>query len=158
MNRIAVLLSATMLAITVGCAPSTDSARARNIAVVHRVPAELWSKGKVELIDELFADDFVGHFPEKTVHGREGLLDQVTSHRRSFPDWTEEVVDTIADRDRVVVRFRSSGTNLGEFLGRPPTGKHVEIYEAAIFRLRDGKIVEQWVFPDILSMQRQLSE
>ncbi len=102
--------------------------------------------------------DFVGHFPEETVHGREGVLAQVMAHRRSFPDWTEEVEDTIADRDRVVVRFKSHGTNSGDFLGRPPTGNRVEISEVAIFRLSDGKIVEQWVYPDILSLQRQLGQ
>jgi len=54
------------------------------------------------------------------------------------------------------VRFRSRGTNLGEFLDSPPTGNHVQISEAAIFKLEDGKIVEQWVYPDILSLQAQL--
>ena len=62
----------------------------------------------------------------------------------------------IAEQDRVVARFTSSGTNLGDFLGSPPTGNRVEISEVAVFRLRDGKIVEQWVYPDILTMQRQL--
>jgi len=64
----------------------------------------------------------------------------------------------IADRDRVVVRFTSRGTNLGEFLGNPPTGNHVELSEVAIFRLSNGKIVEQWVYPDILSLQSQLGK
>lgn len=158
MNRIALLLPTTLIVITAGCARSVDSVEARNIAVVVRVPSEIWSKGAVDLIDELFAEDFVGHFPEETVHGREGALAQVIAHRTAFPDWTEEVVDTIADGDRVVVRFISRGTNQGDFLGNPPTGKHVEISEVAIFRLNDGKIVEQWVYPDILSMQRQLGQ
>jgi len=158
MYRIALLLPATVMMAAVGCAPSVDSVRARNIAVVHRVPTEIWSQGNTELIDELFADDFIGHFPEQTVRGREGVRSQVIAHRKSFPDWKEELRDTIADRDRVVVRFTSSGTNLGRFLGQPATGNRVEISEVAIFRLRDGKIVEQWVYPDILSMQRQLGQ
>ena len=119
--------------------------------------SEIWSEGNVDLIDDLFAEDFVGHFPGETLHGRRALVNQVNAHRSSFPDWTEEVEDTIADQDRVVVRFRSRGTNLGEFLGKPPTGNHVEISEVAIFRLSNGKIVEQWVYPDMLSLQRQLS-
>ena len=158
MNRFALLLAVLATILGVGCTPSADPVKARNIEVAYRVPSEIWSKGSVGLIDELFADNFVGHFPEETVHGRDELRAQVIAHRSAFPDWTEEVVDTIADRDRVVIRFRSRGTNLGEFLGGEPTGNRVEISEVAIFRFDDGKIVEQWVYPDILSLQRQLGQ
>jgi hypothetical protein len=79
------------------------------------------------------------------------------AHRKAFPDWNEEVEDEIMNHDRVAVRFTSRGTNTGDFLGNPPTGNQVEISEVAIFRLLDGKIVEQWVYPDMLSLQRQLN-
>ncbi|MEJ2343171.1 MAG: ester cyclase [Gemmatimonadales bacterium] len=158
MNRIAFLLPAALAGIMVGCSSSDDPVEVSNIEVVHVVFSEIWSKGSVELIDDLFAENFVGHFPEGTVHGREGVRAQVSAHREAFPDWTEEVEDTIADGDRVAVRFTSRGTNLGDFLGNPPTRNRVEISEVAIFRLSDGRIVEQWVYPDILSLQRQLNQ
>lgn len=120
--------------------------------------SEIRSKGNVDLIDDLFSEDFVGPFPEGTVHGREGIRASVTAHRTSFPDWTEEIADTIADRDQVAVRFISRGTNPGECLNESPTGNRVEISEVAIFGLKDGKVTEQWVCPDILSLQRQLSQ
>ncbi len=124
MNRIALLLPAAVTMILIGCGPSDDPVRVRNIEVVHVVHSDIWSKGNVELIDDLYAASFVGHFPAGTVHGREGVLARVIAHRTAFPDWTEEVEDTIADRDRVVMRFTSRGTNLGEFLGNPPTKHH----------------------------------
>ncbi len=108
------------------------------------------------MIEELFAEDYVGHFPVGVVHGPDGVLARVTAHRTAFPDWTEEVDETIADGGKVVTRFTSRGTNLGAFLGRPATSKQVEISEVCIHRLVDGKIVEQWVFPDMRSMQMQL--
>lgn len=135
-----------------------NSVKARDFKLIHMVFSEIWSKGNVELVGDLFAEDFVGHFPGQTLHGRQALVNAVQAHRASFPDWTEEIKDTIADRDRVVVRFRSRGTNLGEFLGNPPTRNHVEISEVAIFRLSNGKIIEQWVYPDMLSLQRQLGK
>ena len=158
MNRIVLLLPVAVAMILIGCGPSDDSLKIRNIEVIHVVFSEIWSKGNVDLIDDLFAEDFVGHFPAGTVHGRDGVLDRVVAHRTAFPDWTETAEDTIADRDRVVVRFTSRGTNLGKFLGNPPTRNHVEISEVAIFRLSNGKIVEQWVYPDMLSLQRQLAK
>jgi len=157
MNRV-LLLPVAMAVILIGCGPSDDAVEARNVGLIHRVFSEIWSKGNVDLIDDLFAENFVGHFPGETLNGRRALVNQVNAHRSSFPDWKEEVEDTIADHDRVVVRFRSRGTNLGEFLGNPPTGNRVEISEVAIFRLSDGKIIEQWVYPDILGLQRQLGQ
>ena len=141
-----------------GCASSPASIKSRNINVINVVFSEVWSKGNVDLIGEVYAADFVGHFPACTVHGREGVRGRVIAHREAFPDWTEEIEDTIIERDRVVARFTSRGTNLGDFLNNPPTGNRIEISEVAIFKLRDGKVVEQWVYPDILSLQRQLSE
>ena len=157
MNRfiLPVLLSVTML--LAGCATSSAVIEARNIDAIRAVFSEVWSKGNLDLIDELYALDFVGHFPAGTFHGRDGLRSRVIAHRAAFPDWTEQIEDTIAEQDRVVARFTSRGTNLGEFLDNPPTGNRVEISEVAIFKLKDGKIVEQWVYPDMLSMQRQLA-
>jgi steroid delta-isomerase-like uncharacterized protein len=158
MNRIALLVPVAVTIFLIGCAASDDPVKVRNIEVVHVVHSEIWSKGSVDLIDSVFAENFVGHFPAGKVHGREGVRARVIAHRLAFPDWTEKVEDTIADRDRVVMRFTSRGTNMGDFLGNPPTRNRVEISEVAIFRLSDGKIVEQWVYPDMRSMQHQLGK
>jgi len=155
MKRIATLLLVAL--ITISCAPPDASVEAGNSGLVRAVFSDIWSKGNVDLIPKLFSESFVGHFPGgDTVHGREGLAAEVMAHRKAFPDWTEEVEDEIIDHDRVAVRFTSRGTNTGDFLGNPPTGNRVEISEVAIFRLEDGEIAEQWVYPDMLSLQRQL--
>lgn len=156
MHRLSITLLIAIMMTPLGCGSSGDHSKAKNIEVVQVVFSEVWSKGNVGLLDELFAADFVGHFPGETFHGRAEVRNHVIAHRTAFPDWTEEIEDTIAEKDRVVVRFRSRGTNLGEFLNNQPTGNRVEISEVAIFRFKDGRIVEQWVYPDMLSMQRQL--
>ena len=158
MRRAGLLLLIAMIMTLMGCGSSDDQIKARNIDVINVVFSEVWSKGNVDLIDELYGAGFVGHFPSGTFHGHEGIRGRVIAHRVAFPDWTEEIEDTIAEQDRVVARFTSRGTNLGDFLDNPPTGNRVEISEVAIFKLKDGKIVEQWVYPDILSMQRQLGQ
>ena len=43
-------------------------------------------------------------------------------------------------------------------MGNPPTGNRVEISEVVILRMSNGQIAEQWVYPDILSMQQQLAQ
>ncbi len=139
------------------CIPGGDSVEDKNVEVVHVMHSEIWSKGNMDMIEDLFAENYIGHFPAGVVHGLEGVMSRVKAHRTAFPDWTEEVDETIAEGDRIVTRFTSRGTNLGSFLGKPPTNNKVEISEVCIHRLVEGKIVEQWVFPDMRSMQMQLA-
>ncbi len=118
---------------------------------------EVWSNGQVNELDKILALDFVCHFIDGIEWiGIEGANSSITSHRKSFPDWNEEIVDMISEGDKVVTRFKSTGTQLGAFNGLDPTGKKVTIYETAIYRIANGKIAEQWGFPDALSLNNQL--
>ena len=154
-----ILLSVTLLAASLcGCATRPTPKLSDNKAVVLRSEAELWSKGNLAVADELYSPDFVCHFivgPEW--RGLEGIKGAVRSHRTSFPDWHERVDDIVAEGDRVVIRFTSTGTQRGEFQGIAPTGRKVSIQEVAIFRVVGGKIVEQWGLPDIHGLMEQLS-
>lgn len=48
------------------------------------------------------------------------------------------------------------GTHTGEWLGMPPTGKHIEMRVMDFYRLSGGKIVENWVPIDILHILKQM--
>ena len=77
--------------------------------------------------------------------------------RESFPDAQMEIVELIAEGEKVVGRFRCSATNLGPWRGRPPTGRRFErVDEVYIFRVRDGRIAEAWGIEDTRSRERQL--
>ena len=141
-----------------GYAQTPAQTLASNKAVVLRSETELWSEGNLAVADELYASDFVCHFvvgPEWK--GVEGIRREVASHRASFPDWQEQVDDVVAEGDKVVIRFTSTGTQRGEFQGLAPSGRKVRIQEMAIFRLWHGKIVEQWGMPDVHGLLEQLT-
>ena len=157
MSRSLVLSLTALLAWLPGCGGAVTRDLLRNKDVVRRQHAQVWSHGDLAAIDELYAPDFICHFlvgPEW--RGRAGVKQQVTLHRLSFPDWTEEVEDIVAESDRVVTRFRSSGTHRGEFQGIAPTGRRVTISEVAVYRVVNGQIAEQWGFPDVAGLLRQL--
>lgn len=157
-NMFLALFFTASLGIT-GCSTSTrENALERNKKLVRSMNREIWNKGNLEIIDELYSPDFVWHFlPTGTeTTGLDSLREHVRNHREAFPDWTEEIKHIVAEGDFVVIHFVSRGTNKGNFLGNPPTGKRIQINEMSIFRIADGKIAEQWLLPDILSMQRQL--
>ena len=81
----------------------------------------------------------------------------VAPFQASFSDVVMEVVELIAEGDRVVGRFACSGTHTGEWRGHPPTGRRFErVDEVYLFRFADGKIVEAWGIEDNDTRQRQL--
>jgi predicted ester cyclase len=117
-----------------------------NKAVVRRLVDEVLNGGRLEVIDELYA-------PELAPAARRWIA----PFRASFPDVHMEVVELIAEGDKVVGRFTCSATHLGAWLGHPPTGRRFErVDEVAIFRFRDGRIVQVWSLEDTLGRLRQL--
>jgi predicted ester cyclase len=81
----------------------------------------------------------------------------VAPFQGAFPDFTMEIVELIAEGDKVVGRFKCSGTHSGEWLGVPPTGRRFEkVDEVYIFGIQDGKLVSAWGVEDNLSRLRQL--
>jgi predicted ester cyclase len=141
-----------------GCAARSNQTLSENKAIVLRSEAELWSKCNLDVADELYGADFICHFIGGTEwKGIKGLKSEVASHRTAFPGWSEKVDDIIAEGDRVVIRFTSSGTQRREFAGIAANGEDVTIHETAIYRVVAGKIVEQWGFPDSQSLMQQLT-
>ena len=128
-----------------------------NRELILRVHEEIWTRGNADAIESLYAPGFVAHYPGPLGwSGIEGTREAFRVLRSAFPDWTETVEDIVAEGDRVVTRFRSSGTHRGEFLGIAPTGKTVEMTEMALFRIENGKVAEQWGNHDLLGLLTQL--
>jgi predicted ester cyclase len=118
----------------------------RNKATVQRLIAEVLNGGRLDVIDQLYAPELAA-----------GARRWIAPFRASFPDVHMEVVELIAEGDKVVGRFRCSATHLGEWVGHAPTGRRFErVDEVSIFRFRDGRIVHAWSLEDSLSRLRQL--
>jgi predicted ester cyclase len=117
-----------------------------NKMVVRRLVAEVLNGGHLEVIDQLYT-------PELAPAARRWIA----PFRASFPDVHMEIVELIAEGDKVVGRFTCSATHLGEWLGQAPTGRRFErVDEVSIFRFRDGKIAHAWSLEDTLSRLQQL--
>jgi C-1 hydroxylase len=74
----------------------------------------------------------------------------------AFPDWRFELLELIAERDRVVAHMPYSGTHHRTIVGVDPTGRSCTVDEIVIFRIAEGKIVEAWEVYDEAGMWRQL--
>lgn len=147
----------TVLLIVCGCNSNdqkTDLGANRDIVKKYH---KVWSDGQVADLDKIMSPGFVCHFINGLEwKGIEGAKNAISGHRKSFPDWNEEIVDVIAEGDKVVTRYKSTGTQQGKFNELDSTGIKVTIFETSIYRIADGKLVEQWGFPDALSLNNQL--
>ena len=130
-----------------------------NMAVARRYFEEFLNQGKGVAGEDLFAPNYRSYFPGSPDPLDKKEHDHVTiTFFAAFPDGHFTVEDTIAEGDRVVSRYTFRGTHQGRWtaaLGTPPTGKHVTISGNEIFRIADGRIVEQWAQFDIIGALRQ---
>jgi ketosteroid isomerase-like protein len=122
-------------------APLTREAMRSVIERLHR----LWSTGALSLIPELYAADFVAHFPAGwEFKGHLGVREVIESARIAYPDWTETVADIIIEGDKAVSRCVSTGVHKGFFQGQAPTGERIVVDDVSIFRFEGGLVAEQW--------------
>jgi len=127
-----------------------------NKELVRRFVEEIFVDGRAAAVDELLADDFVGHTWPSTGDGKADLKRAIERTRQALADVTFTIEDLIAEDDRVAVRLTASARQVGEFMGRPASGRTYTIGEIHIFRIRDGKVTEHWHQFDAAGMMRQL--
>lgn len=130
----------------------------QNKADIRRFIEEVFHEGKLDVLDEVIAADYVEHvpLPPGFAPGRDGLKQWVTALRAAFPDFRYRIDDMIAEGDKLAVRVTARGTHQGEFLGIPPTGRRVSWTEMHMPRIVGGKHVEHWANVDQLGLLRQL--
>jgi steroid delta-isomerase-like uncharacterized protein len=129
----------------------------QNKAIVSEFIDGLFTKGDLGVVDVFLAEDFVNHDPPfGATSGREGMRRAGAIFRAAFPDWHSDVGLLIGEDDLVVEEFTASGTQRGEIMGVPPTGRTVTLRGIQIFRIRDGRIVERWGRLDDLGVLSQL--
>jgi predicted ester cyclase len=131
-----------------------------NKAIIRRWIEEAWNQGKVDIADELYADDFIAKDiddPDKLLQGPDGIKQYVIATRAAFPDIHFTIDHLLAEGDKVVGAFTICGTHKG-FLGDiEPTGKRIIFKAVDIWRFADSKIVERCVANvDRLSLLQQL--
>ncbi len=128
-----------------------------NKKVVLRWRHEIWNKRNVNIIDELHAPDYVGHYSgiPGPIRGREALKQLFAAYLAAFDiHVTPEFL--IAEGDMVAVHDTNRVKHTGVFQGVAPTGKELSLTSTDIYRIVNGKIVEQWLETDFTGLMQQL--
>ena len=128
-----------------------------NKTIIRRYIEEAWNRGNLAIFDELVSPDYARYMadPAKPLN-REQQKQRIAAFRNAFPDFHLTIEDLVAEGDKVVFRMTAHGTQQGQFMAIPPTGKPITISIIDIARIVDGKLVEHWGNRDDLGMLQQL--
>ena len=111
-----------------------------------------------EMVDQLvsstnYSFHFSGMPPMDWNTNKEQFL---APFNKAFPDLRRNIVDMVAEGDKVAVSINVTGTYKGEFQGIPATGKHVSFTAMDILTIIDGKITEEWATADMMGLMQQI--
>ena len=132
----------------------------QNKEKMRRVLEEAFGQGKVEIIDEVLDPDFVCWDPNSEsgeIRGADTIKGEIDYFRNAVPDLTYTVEEQVVEGDKVVSRWKASGTHEGEFFGVPGSGKRIEMTGINIDRFDEsGKLIEEWPEYDLLGAMKQM--
>ena len=128
-----------------------------NKAIARRF-IQVWSDENLDTVEELAAPSLVVRYPTipEVIRGSREFRHVLAGFRSAFPDSSLRVEEEIAEGEKVVIRWNFSGTHKGSLLGVPATGKKVSWTGMTIYRIVDGKVVEEQGEEDFLGFFRQV--
>jgi steroid delta-isomerase-like uncharacterized protein len=126
-------------------------------AVVRRFLDEVLTQGKATTLDEVMSEELVWHggsFGE--LRGLDEFKQFIGQFLAAFADLQVAVDDVISADDKVAARLSVHGTHTGDLMGIAATGSEATWTDINIYRVDDGKIVEEWFCGDYLGMLQQI--
>jgi steroid delta-isomerase-like uncharacterized protein len=127
-----------------------------NKRVVKRLFSEGMNNRNLSIVDEVFDRRSLHHGFTYPVVGPEGFKELLNQFLNGFPDLNLTVERAVAEDDIVATRGTWTGTQQGEFMGVPATGKKVQVGYMDMWRMENGKCIENWVQMDIAGLMQQL--
>ena len=114
-------------------------------AVYTRFVEEVINGGNVDIVEEIFAPDYVDHTAPPGAPPRLDAVRMIpTIFRGGFPDVHFTIENLVGEGDIVASHVTGHGTHTGQFLAFPASGNEATWRSLGFFRVRDGKIVEHW--------------
>ncbi len=139
---------------------SEQSGGATHKAVVHRMIEEGFNQGNVDVVNEVYSPDYIGHLPSSEVNRDSLTFDDyqelIILLRTAIPDLQISGEMVIEEGNLVAVYAVLQGTFASEFYDMPPTGQVIHLAFTVIQRFDEqGKITEEWIAYDTMALMEQ---
>ncbi len=108
------------------------------------------------LYEKYYISDFIHHDPVRGDETSEQRNQYMTMWLTTFPDTRWSIDDMLAEGDMVATRYKMRFTHTRKFIGVAPTGKQIVNEGAYIHKIRGGKVVEIWDFPNTVGIVDQI--
>jgi steroid delta-isomerase-like uncharacterized protein len=133
---------------------STD----RKKALIKEFYEEFYGRRNFRVIDDLFSEKYVHHIPDIPGYAMDfqDFKKRELNFSMAFPDRKKVIEDMIAEEDKVVTRSLTTGTQTGDMPNIPASGRKIEVWSIAIYKVKGGRIMEGWESYDSLGMMQQL--
>ena len=133
----------------------------QNKQIIQNFIQVVWNGQNLNALKDFWTEDCINHaMPGSENRGLDALrvyhdsfFDDFFS---AFPDIQIEIMQQVAEGDRVATYIISKGKHSGAFYGVPPTGKSISTSVIRIDRIQDGKIAEHWSVSDAAGLMQQL--
>jgi predicted ester cyclase len=134
-----------------------DAAVESNIEIVREYTERVFNGHNPELASKYVTPDVKWHGGTLgTLEGAESLVGLLQGFIGALPDLNAKEQDIVANQDTVAVRYVVEATHQGDLLGIPPTGRRVRWDAVDVYKLKDGKISEEWAADDLTAILHQV--
>jgi steroid delta-isomerase-like uncharacterized protein len=127
-----------------------------NKAVARRF-VEAANRGDPVALKRVMADNFQARSLAGDMNFGPEAFSILTERVKSVPDFRSQIIDMIAEGDKVVVLGRDTGTPVAEYMGIPATGKSFDVTWVDVYRIVNGRIAEMIVEMNFDAMRRQIA-
>ncbi|KXU89149.1 hypothetical protein CI15_08870 [Paraburkholderia monticola] len=138
---------------------AVDTASPQSAAVVlaARRYAAFWNTGDEAYARLALSPAFIDRtLPDGRPQGPNGPLQASKGFRAAVPDLHAEVDDLVVAGDRASVHLHFHGHFTGQFGNLKGDGQTVDFQAFDLYRVADGRIVENWHLEDNLTLLKQL--
>ena len=120
---------------------------------------EAFSRHDIEKLSGVYDENVVYYSSGGDVRrGRESVIDLVQTFFGAFSDLDADIEQVVAEGDFVVCRLRIHGTNTGELMGTPATGRRLDLrWVMNMVRIESGRVIEEWEVFDQADFGRQVA-
>lgn len=118
---------------------------------------ESYNQGDLDRTWERYVAPLITNHAMGGAYDREGWREADKSLLTAFSNVRVEVLDQVAEGDKVATRYTITGTQTGEFFGIPAGGVTATLSGTSLDRIAGGKIVEHWADVDFGGFLRRLA-